>query len=76
MSEIPRPEPGLEVPIESLLGKLRSLQREEAATMRRQMDAQLLLKPGEGWQALREARQLLSRREDPAPGHLPSRPQD
>ena len=52
--------------VEPHLSRLRSLQKEEAAEMLRIAESRLHLKPGEGYQALREARQLLSRDEDPA----------
>jgi hypothetical protein len=59
-----RQEPGLEGEIERKLARLRSLQREEAAAMRQRFEASLHLKPGEGWQALSEARRLLSENEN------------
>lgn len=58
--------PGVEAQIASRLTRLRQLQKEEAAEMRASIESQFHLKPGEGWEALREARRLLSRDEDPS----------
>jgi serine/threonine-protein kinase len=46
--------------------RLRELQQQEALALRQQIEAGLSLKPGAGYQALREAKRLLTRDEDPA----------
>jgi hypothetical protein len=55
-----RPEADVDSEIEQRLARLRALQQEEAAAMRRRYEARSRLKPGTGWQALSEARKLLS----------------
>ncbi|HKV09418.1 MAG TPA: hypothetical protein VJ725_14840 [Thermoanaerobaculia bacterium] len=45
--------------------RLRELQEEEAAAMQRWFDEHSPLKPGEGFRAIREARALLARYENP-----------
>lgn len=60
-----RPEPGADSEIEQRLAQLRALQREEAAAMRQRYEARTHLKPGTGWQALSQARKLLSENENP-----------
>ncbi len=59
------PAPGSEPEIEQKLARLRALQQEEAATMRRRYESRAHLKPGMGWQALSQARALLSENENP-----------
>ena len=60
-----RPEPSADSEIEQKLALLRTLQQEEAAAMRERYIARSPLKPGAGWQALSEARKLLSENENP-----------
>jgi hypothetical protein len=62
-------EPRLKPDIDVLFAELRSLQQEEADELTRRFESQLLLKPGEGWQALQRATDLLARYEDSAPPH-------
>jgi hypothetical protein len=62
-------EPRLRPDIDVLFAELRSLQQQEADEMERRFESQLLLKPGEGWEALRRATDLLTRYEDSAPPH-------
>jgi hypothetical protein len=62
-------EPRLRPDIDVLFAELRSLQQEEADEMTRRFESQLLLKPGEGWEALQQATNLLARYENPAPPH-------
>lgn len=52
--------------IRSRMARLRDLQQREALALRRRLEAGLSLKPGAGYQALREAKRLLTRDEDPA----------
>lgn len=59
-------DPSLESEVQAKLSVLRRLQTEEADEMEKRFDAGLLLKPGEGWQALGRARELLARHEDPS----------
>ena len=59
--------------IERKRERLRELQGEEAAEMRRRFEASLNLSPGSGFAALREARRLLGRDEDPSSSNPPSR---
>ena len=47
-------DPDLQTEIQAKLARLRQLQTEEADEMEKRFDAGLLLKPGEGWQALEE----------------------
>jgi hypothetical protein len=60
------PEPDSELEIEQKLARLRALQQEEAAAMRRRYEARGDLQPGAGWRALSQARTLLSENENPA----------
>ncbi|HEX3129627.1 MAG TPA: hypothetical protein VH394_19980 [Thermoanaerobaculia bacterium] len=60
-----QPVPGADSEIEQRLARLRALQEEEAAAMRQRYEASSPLKPGTGWQALNEARRLLSENENP-----------
>jgi hypothetical protein len=69
-------EPRIEEQIRDRLAELRKLQEEEAEEMRQRFEANSSLKPGEGWKALREARELLARYEDPAAAHPSSARQD
>jgi hypothetical protein len=69
-------EPHLAEQIRDRLAELRKLQEEEADEMRQRFEANASLKPGEGWQALREARELLARYEDPSAAHSSSARQD
>ena len=55
-----RPESSAASEIEQKLALLRGLQQKEAAAMRERYIARSPLKPGVGWQALSEARKLLS----------------
>jgi hypothetical protein len=50
---------------ERRFARLRELQTEEAAAMQRWFDEHSPLKPGEGFRAIREARELLARYENP-----------
>jgi hypothetical protein len=65
-------DPGLRTEVQAKLARLRQLQTEEADEMVKRFDAGLLLKPGEGWQALERARELLARYEDPASSDTPT----
>jgi hypothetical protein len=58
--------PGADSEIEERLTRLRLLQLEEAAAMRQRYEARRFLKTGAGWQALSEARKLLSENENPS----------
>jgi hypothetical protein len=58
-------QPGADSEIEQRLARLRTLQQEEAAAMRQRYEARGQLKSGTGWQALSEARKLLSENENP-----------
>ena len=60
-----QPESSAASEIEQKLALLRTLQQEEAAAMRERYIAHSPLKPGAGWQALSEARKLLSENENP-----------
>jgi hypothetical protein len=60
-----RPETDVDLEIEQRLERLRTLQQKEAAVMRQRYEARSRLKPGTGWQALSEARKLLSENENP-----------
>jgi hypothetical protein len=68
-----RPESSADSEIEQKLALLRALQQEEAAAMRERYIARSPLKPGAGWQALNEARKLLSENENP-PSKNPTLP--
>jgi hypothetical protein len=68
-----RPESSAASEIEQKLALLRALQQEEAAAMRERYIARSPLKPGAGWQALSEARKLLSENENP-PSQNPTLP--
>jgi hypothetical protein len=57
---------GSELEIEQRLAHLRTLQQEEAAAMRQRYEDRSHLKPGTGWQALSQARKLLSENENPS----------
>ncbi len=59
-------DPSLKDEVQEKLSVLRRLQTEEAEEMEKRFEASLLLKPGEGWQALERTRELLSRYEDPS----------
>jgi hypothetical protein len=58
-------EPDLKDQVQAKLTALRQLQSEEADEMERRFEKGLLLKPGEGWQALKRADELLARYESP-----------
>lgn len=61
-------DPSLRGEVEAKLSRLRELQSEEADEMQKRFEAGLLLKPGEGWQALDRANDLLARYENsPSP---------
>ena len=62
-------DPTLEAEVQTKLARLRKLQTEEAEEMVKRFDVSLSLKPGEGYQALERARELLARYEDPAPSN-------
>lgn len=68
-----RPESSAASEIEQKLALLRALQQEEAAAMRERYIVRSPLKPGAGWQALSEARKLLSENENP-PSQNPTLP--
>lgn len=68
-----QPESSADPEIEQKLARLRALQQEEAAAMRERYIARSPLKPGAGWQALSEARKLLSENENP-PAQNPTLP--
>lgn len=68
-----RPESSADPEIEQKLAVLRALQKEEAAAMRERYMTRSPLKPGAGWQALSEARKLLSENENP-PSQNPTLP--
>jgi hypothetical protein len=53
--------------IEAKFARLRELQRQEAAEIRRRLEASFSLVPGSGYAALREAKQLLGPDENPTP---------
>jgi len=65
-------DPSLKGEVRAKLSVLRRLQTEEADEMEKRFDAGLLLKPGEGWQALERARELLARYEDPSAPNAPT----
>jgi hypothetical protein len=65
-------DPSLQAEVQAKLSHLRKLQTQEADEMVKRFDAGLLLKPGEGWQALERARELLARYEDPASADCPT----
>jgi hypothetical protein len=69
-------DPGLKEDVKARLSVLRRLQTEEADEMAKRFDAGLLLKPGEGWQALERAGELLARYEDPASPDAPTLQKD
>ncbi|HSS48214.1 MAG TPA: hypothetical protein VLX28_04650 [Thermoanaerobaculia bacterium] len=61
-------DPSLRGEVDAKLSHLRELQSEEADKMQKRFEAGLLLKPGEGWQALDRANELLARYENsPSP---------
>jgi hypothetical protein len=61
-------DPTLRGEVEAKLSHLRELQSAEADEMQKRFEAGLLLKPGEGWQALDRANELLARYENsPSP---------
>jgi hypothetical protein len=67
-------DPSLRGEVEAKLSRLRELQSEEADEMQKRFEAGLLLKPGEGWQALDRANELLARYENsPSPNPPPER---
>jgi hypothetical protein len=68
-----RPGSSADSEIEQKLALLRTLQQKEAAAMRERYIARSPLKPGAGWQALDEARRLLSENENP-PSQNPTLP--
>jgi hypothetical protein len=53
--------------IEAKFARLRELQKQEAAEMRKRFEASFGLMSGSGYAALREAKQLLGRDENPTP---------
>jgi len=59
-------DPSLQGEVQAKLAHLRRLQSEEADEMEKRFEAGLLLKPGEGWQALKRADELLARYENPS----------
>jgi hypothetical protein len=65
-------DPSLRDEVQAKLSTLRQLQTEEADEMEKRFDAGLLLKPGEGWQALERTRELLARYENPSPADAPT----
>ncbi len=65
-------DPSLKDEVQDKLSVLRRLQTEEAEEMEKRFEASLLLKPGEGWQALERTRELLARYEDPSSPHSPT----
>jgi hypothetical protein len=65
-------DPRLKDEVQRKLSVLRRLQVEEADEMEKRFEAGLLLKPGEGWQALERAREILARYEDPATPDAPA----
>ena len=65
-------DPSLKVEVENRLSLLRKLQGEEADEMEKLFESRLLLKPGEGWEALHRAEALLARYEDPASRNSPA----
>lgn len=69
-------DPSLKSEVQAKLSVLRRLQTEEADEMEKRFDAGLLLKPGEGWQALERARELLARHEDPPAPDVPGPTKD
>lgn len=69
-------EPCVEEQIREQFAELRRLQEEEADEIRQRFETNATLKPGEGWKALREAREFLARYEDPSPAHSSSARQD
>jgi C4-dicarboxylate-specific signal transduction histidine kinase len=69
-------EPHVEDQIRRRFAELRSLQEEEADEIRQRFETNAALKPGEGWKALREARELLAQYEDPSPAHSTASRQD
>jgi hypothetical protein len=68
-----RPDSSAASEIEQKLALLRGLQLKEAAAMRERYIARSPLKPGAGWQALSEARKLLSENEN-SPSQNPALP--
>ena len=68
-----RPESSAASEIEKKLALLRGIQLKEAAAMRERYIARSPLKPGAGWQALSEARKLLSENEN-SPSQNPALP--
>jgi len=69
-------EPGVKPTIEARMARLRELQAAEAKEMRQLIESQFRLKPGEGWKALQEARDLIAKYEhSAAPDSAPS-PED
>jgi hypothetical protein len=58
--------------VQRKLSVLRRLQTEEANEMENRFEDGLLLKPGEGWQALERAREILARYENPPPPKSPA----
>jgi hypothetical protein len=69
-------DPSLKGEVQAKLSVLRRLQTEEADEMEKRFDAGLLLKPGEGWQALERARELLARHENPSAPDAPGLPKN
>jgi hypothetical protein len=65
-------DPGLREEVEAKLSRLHELQSEEADEMQKRFEAGLLLKPGEGWQALDRANELLARYADSSSSNPPS----
>lgn len=64
-------DPSLRAEVQAKLDVLRRLQTEEADEMQERFESNLTLKPGEGWQALRQAKALLAKYEDPAASNSP-----
>lgn len=68
-------DPSLRGEVDAKLSQLRELQSKEADEMQKRFEAGLLLKPGEGWQALDRANELLARYENsPSPNPPPEHP--
>jgi hypothetical protein len=65
-------DPSLKEEVQVKLSHLRRLQSEEADEMEKRFEAGLLLKPGEGWQALKRADELLARYENPSSPDAPT----
>lgn len=67
-------DPSLKEEVQARLSALRRLQCEEADELERLFEASLLLKPGEGWQSLKRADDLLARYQNPPLSDTPTEP--